>query len=380
MARRQPDKLEIVTDSGTFNCFSRLSVTNDLLGQAEATFETGDEASWPDIERLMAHGTRAVVQLNSRPRLKGRVEVLEANATADGGVSALITVRTKMADARYSSALPRTITNDMTFKQFLLKLYDQIGLGEADFNFKTLSDVSVLTGKEKGGGKITDFEKCKPQQAKVNPPETIFAAADRHLRRFRALHWDGADGRIVVGEPNDTQAPTYVFNCRTGSGASQANNVMGVRRVRDWSECAREVWVLGTSSGQSDVRKSIKGSAIDDELDAVSLKAGQNFKRLVLIPQQQAEDALTAAQHAKRELTARRQRKDGWEITVDGWTYWNGSEQVPYAPDTTCDVRVDPLGGSKGAHLIVRVAMDYSTDSGCSTRLTTVAKGLFTLG
>ena len=180
MARRQPDKLEIVTDSGTFNCFSRLSVTNDLLGQAEATFETGDEASWPDIERLMAHGTRAVVQLNSRPRLKGRVEVLEANATADGGVSALITVRTKMADARYSSALPRTITNDMTFKQFLLKLYDQIGLGEADFNFKTLSDVSVLTGKEKGGGKITDFEKCKPQQAKVNPPETIFAAADRH--------------------------------------------------------------------------------------------------------------------------------------------------------------------------------------------------------
>lgn len=375
MGTRKPDRIQLTAGGSSLDRFSRLTVVNDILGQAEAVFETGDEASWNDLEQLLAHGTEAVVLLNDKPRLRGRTEVLEASAEPDSGVNALVTVRTKMSDARYASAKPRTIKNDVTIRQFVESCYEQIGVTPGDFEFDALADVGVMTGVDKGGSKI-DFEAAKPDQAKVKPPETIFAACDRHLRRFRALHWDGANGKIVVGKPDDSQEPRYVLRSRKGSGASDANNICGVRYVQDWTEVAQEVWLVGATPGRESAKLPVKGTAIDDSVLEVASRTG-HFQRLVLIPQQQAEDKQAADRQALHELTKRRQRKNGWEVLVDGWSYWNGHEQVPYAPNTTVDLTIDVLGGARGRHLITRVALDYSIDGGTTTRLTCVAAGIF---
>ena len=378
MGTRRPDKIQLVTDAGSFDRWTRLSVLNDILGQAEATFETGDDSSWDDLARALAIGTEVRVLLNGKLRLKGRAEILDGPCTPEGGTTVLVTVRTKMADARYASARPRIITNATTFKDFVLACYKEVGITESDFEWSAMADVALMTGKRKSGGTITNFEPLKPDQAKVNPPETIFAAVDKHLRRFRALHWDGANGKIVVGIPDDTQEPQYVLNARKGAGAAQGNNLTSCRWVQDWSEVAREVWLLGATPGKDMAKMPVKGSAIDQDVLDVFAKTG-HFNRLVIIPRQQAEDLQTANQHALRELSQRRQRKNGWELGVDGWTYWNGSEQIPYAPNTTADVNADALGGAHGRHLILRVQLECSVDAGCTSRLTVVAPGIWSL-
>jgi prophage tail gpP-like protein len=283
-----------------------------------------------------------------------------------------------MSDARYASARPKTIASNETFDKFILECYKDIGLTKDDFEFDALKDVSMMTGKSISGGVgVTTFDACKPDQTKVAPPETIFTAVDKHLRRFKAVHWDGANGKIVVGIPDDSLNPKFILQCKqTPRGVG--NNICGFRRIRDWSEVAREVWIVGATPGREIAKIPVKGNAIDQDVQDVFNKMG-HFSRLVLVPSQDPTNDSTAGQQAKRELSARRQRKDGWEILLDGWSYWDGNEQIPYAPNMTADITADVLGGPHGRHLITRTQMDASTDGGCLTRLTCVAAGIFQL-
>ena len=373
MGTRRPDKIELVTKAGSFDRFSRLSVTNDILGQAEATFETGDETSWPDIEKLLEPGTPVSLVVNGRPRLLGRSEIVEAEASPDGGVSAVITLRTKMADARYRSADPATKTNATSIKKFILACYKPLGLTESDFTFDAFADVDLMTGKASPAVTPINMDPMQPEQAKVTPPETIFDAVEKHLRRFGAYHWDGSRGKIIVGIPNDTKPPRYRMTSKSAS-AGKGNTILRCRRIRDWSEVAQEVWVTGSTMNATNVRKSLKSRSVDEEVLAVANTTG-NFQRLVIIPAQGAYSAQAAKKQADRELSLRRRRKDGWEFTTDGWSYWSGSEQINYAPAMTVDVDVDALGGAHGRYFIVRTALNLTLDGAVTTSLTCVATG-----
>lgn len=373
MATRKSDKIELVTKEGSFDRFSRLSITNDILGPAEATFETGDEVSWPDIEKLLMPGTAVSVVLNGRARLLGRAEIVEASAAPDSGVTAVITVRTKMSDARYRSADPKTKTNATSIKQFVLACYKPLGLAEADFEFGASADVDLMTGKSSPAAPPINLDPMKPEQAKITPPETIFDAVEKHLRKFGAYHWDGSRGKIIVAIPNDAAAPRYKMVSKAAN-AGRGNNVLRCRRIRDWSEVAQEVWVTGSTMTPDLVRKSLRSRSVDDDVLTVSNTTG-HFRRLVIIPSQGAYSAQTAQKQADRELSLRRRRKDGWEFSVDGWSYWTGSEQVNYAPGLTVDVDVDALGGAHGRYLVVRTVLDLSLDGAATTALTCVAPG-----
>ncbi len=373
---RKPDRILVETDEGVFDRFSRLEVVNDIVGLTEATIEVGDDGAWPELERLVKPGVSWRVTLNGKPRLAGRAEVNEVPASTQSGVGLTLTIRTKLADARYRTADETVRVEGTTIKEFVLACYAPLGFTEADFVFGTFAARDLMTGAGAGGGPVTDLEKLNPQQAKVQPGESIHDAVERHLARFHATHWDAPDGRIVVGVPDDTQTPLYRLQSKR-VGRAKGNNVLTFRRVRDWTDVARTVTVTGQDRGQQSARKRIRGLATDDEVEAVATATG-HFNRQVLVSGSQAKQQSHADAIALRELSARQRRKNGFEFTVDGWSYWDGSIQIPWANDTTVDVDVDALGPEgKGRFLIVRVSLALSTTGAATTSIAAVAPGIW---
>lgn len=374
---RQLDVITIETAAGTFDRFSRCQVVNDIFGPTEATFDLGDDESWQTLAPVLYPGQSVRVALNGRPRLTGRAEISTGSASPDEGTKIALTVRTKMADARYTSADPRITVKDTSIKDFVLACYAELGFAEDDFLFAPFTARDLMTGKAQGAADPTDLEPIKVDQAKVNPPETIFEAVERHLRRYRATHWDSPDGKIIVGSPDDTQTPIGNLVARAGPEA-KANNLKRIKHIRDWSEVAAMMWVVGQSPGRDTRRKGLRGFALDDEVFRVSAETG-HFNRRAIIPRQEANDQQQVTQQAVRELSARRRNKSAWELVVDGWSYWNGDEQIPWAHNTVVDVDVVSLGGPFGRALVTKVALDLDLEAGTRTTLTVVAPGTIVL-
>jgi prophage tail gpP-like protein len=151
-----------------------------------------------------------------------------------------------------------------------------------------------------------------------------------------------------------------------------------LRRVIDWSEITAKVVVFGQTTGKDVAKSSIQGVALDTEIAAIS-NLNNQFTRVAVIQDQQIKNLDQANRKAQRELSMRHRRKDAWEATVDGWTYWNGSEQIPWAPDATADIHSDVHGGALGRHLIHRVRLSLSSGGAVTTQLALVAPGIWKL-
>ncbi len=378
MASREPDRVVIETDRGVFDRFQRAELVHDLFDTATASFEIGDDGTWRELERIVAPGEPFRVYLHPGGRdrrllMTGRAEVNEVPCDAQGGTVVQLTCRTKMADARYASADPKTRFTKTTIKDFLLALYAPLGYGPKDFYFSDVGDADLVTGVTKGGKKpAAPLEPIKADQLKVNPPETIFEAANRILKRHHALHYDGADGSIVVGAPDGNAPPRYRFRCKRGAAAA-GNNILKAKRTKDWSEAAGEVWVFGGGATKDVTRAAVAGVSVDLDLAVVAAARG-HFVRKVLIPAEGTSTRDLADAQARRERMARAKRKDAWEIDVDGWTYWDGSDSVPLYINVVADVDVETVGGSATGHYVVtRVARHLSADEGALSSLTLVA-------
>lgn len=376
MARAR-DVVTVESAGGVFDRFSSLTITNDLVGQTEAVLEVGDDGAWPELERVVYPGKEFRVSLNGQPRLVGRAEVNEVPASCGSGVTLQLTVRTKMADARYRPAKLETRVEGVSVKDFVLACYEPLGLTEADFIFAPFVARDLMTGKSPGGSSSPiDLEPLKVDQAKVQPDETIRDAVERHLARFHATHWDAPDGRVVVGVPDDEQPTSYRLQSKRGA-ASRGNNVVAFTRIRDWTDVASSVTAYGQDRGKQGTRKGVRGVAVDEDVFAVAAATG-HFARDVTVSNTQAKDQGHAESIAARELSARVRRKNAFELTVDGWTYWTGSGQIPWAHNTTVDLDVDVLGGeAQGRYLIVRVVLQLSTGMAATTQLTAVAPGIW---
>lgn len=378
MSTRPPDVVTIESDAGSFDAFESLSIVNDIEGLTEATFAFGDESSWEALEQIIAPGEPFSVLVNGRPRMAGRAEVNDYSATVASGFLVTLTCRTKLADARYRSAEPTVRVAKTSIKDYILALYAPLGYVESDFQFSEATARDLMTGKSQGGKDAVDLAPLQAEQAKVNPPETTYDAAERHLKRHHMTHWDGPDGKILVGAPDDTQAPLYRAICKKAGPASKGNNCGAIHRIRDWSEVAGDIAVFGTTPGREIAKTALRGAAVDLDLAAVFAKTG-HFSRPVIIPSEQAKTLDAATAIAARELSARKRRKDVWELTLDGWSYWDGNEAVVYAHNTVIDVDVEGGGASaRGSYLVHRVQLTYN-ESGLVTQLTAVAPGVWAI-
>jgi prophage tail gpP-like protein len=378
---RDTVRVEVVSSSngqagGALDNFTTLEITNDITMPNEAMFEVGDDVSWSRLGDVFALGTQFMVFVNDVKRLTGRVEM--NNAPFDVGAGAVIrfAVRTKLSDAMFASALQNTQVKNVSIQDFILKLYAPLGYAKKDFEFAQQASRNLLTGLDGNTGETAkDLEKIKLEEARVNPPESIYAAADRHLRRHGLMHWDSPDGRIVVGAPNDSQDPTFKFNLfRTNvSGDPNTNNVLSGSRTRDWSGVPGRLAVYGRGGKRDFTKSSVSAVANDDEVVAAG------FYRPVFILAEGIRTQALAQAAAARELSARSKRKDSYQIEVDGLSYWTGSQVIQYATDTVAQINSDVAGGTTDPYYVHSVTMTRSAAGGDTTQLNMVKRGLWKL-
>jgi prophage tail gpP-like protein len=379
MTSRKPDNLRIeaigsdnVPFDGSFDVFNTFEVTNDITQPSQATFDVGDDLTWGVLEPFFTPGAQYRVFVNDRLRLTGRVEANSLPMTSDRGTSVSYVVRTKLADAQYASGSPLTRVRSATLEQFILDAYSPLGYTEADFVFDQSAARDQLIGKVQNEyGEEVTLQK-DVERAQFNPPETIFAGVDRHLRRLGLMHWDSPDGKIVVGAPNDSQDPIYKLRAAF-SGFGFENNILSATRNQDWSQIPALIGVFGHGSKQGFTKAKVKSVRKDEDVNSAG------FYRPVLILADGVKTQAEADRAVARELSARSRAKDAWNVTVDGLSWWNGNENIPFAPDAVAEIESGSSGGPLGAYYIHRVSSRRTPSEGDTTSLSLLKRGIWVL-
>jgi prophage tail gpP-like protein len=386
MTRPRDDlKIELVEASSSlsnapgagavFDRFTSVQITNDIGAPSEALFEVGDDGSWRDISRFIAHGARYRVFINGKPRLTGRVEMSDIPVDSSAGAVIRFTVRTKVQDAWYAGANEEISLKKIKLDEFVYKLYEPLGYAPSDFILPKNSSLArdLMTGMG-STNKEPDrsLETLSKDAAKVRPPETIFEAADRHLRRHGFMHWDSPDGKIVIGTPNDNQPPRY-YLIQDRANQGMYNNLLGNTRTQDWSGIPTSLGVYGVGGGRTTSRARVSASAEDADVIAAG------FYRPVKLVAEAIKTKELATRAATREMSARSKSKDSFDIEVDGLSWWDGQRSIPYGVDTVAEVTTDVAGGRVGAYYIHRVISTRNATDGDRTNLTLCKKGVWKL-
>jgi prophage tail gpP-like protein len=357
-----------------FEDWASFSLRSSMVEPSEVSVELGDSTGWSRLTDLIQLGSEYQVFLGDRPRLRGRVEALDAPSDARSGTTQRIVVRTRLSDGAYNSAPQGLRLKNATIKQFVLAVYSSIGLTEADFDFRGDVSRDLMTGKSSRGRRSpTPVETLTEEQAKVQPTESCFAAADRHLRRHGLLHWDGPDGRIIVAAPDDQQDPIYFLQSYRSTNLAQINNTTAIQRALDVSSAPTHIGVFG-KTGKVDFSKAKIGAVLfNPELIAAG------FRRSVVIVDEGVRTKAFAERRVSHEFATRNRGLDRLIINTDGLSYREGSELVQWAPDTVADVVSEDHGGALGAYYLETVDLKRNAGEGDTSALSLVRQGVWEL-
>ncbi len=353
---------------------TQYEVTTDLLSPSTARFELGDETTWESLRDVVAIGSRYVVAINGWPRLKGRLLVRNLALSVAAGGTVQLAIRTRLADAMFTTCDPKIGVKNANLKELVLAAYARMGLTEADFIFEADVGRDVLTGRSSPGVVAPDIRTLREDEARPNPPESIFAFCERHLSRFGIMQWDAPDGRIIIGTPNDQQNPIYLMSCRRGF-AAQANNLLSAQKTEDFEEVPRDLWVFGVGGGKDQQKATVKFVELDTTLFGVS----PVLDRTAVIIDESIRTQAQAEARARREMMRRSLQKDTWVLETDGFDYWDGVERFPYAVDAVADVAVDVGAGASGPYLISQASFRGNASDGHTARLTAHGRGVWRL-
>lgn len=372
--KRARDEIAVETSVGGCALYSNVELVNDMHGAATLTLTVGDDGSWKDLSRIFFPGEPCRLFCNGRLLFTGRWEANNVATTTMSGAIARLTARTKFADARYTTADVKTKVTDVSIKQFILALFAPLGYVETDFVFDATTDRNLVTGIRGRDKAPVDLDTLQESKAKVQPGEEIATAATRHLKRYHLAIWEGADGKLVVGAPNDKQLPIAKLRCKRVGGTS--NNISAPTRTRDWSELAQRVEVFGSNTNSDAENVPLRGIAIDQDVVDVFNKRGQ-FARNLRLPLDGPKSLAKADAQAKREIASRRKEKDSWTIETDSWSYWDGNKLIPWALNTTVDVEVDSIGAeATGRYLIHNIVRSLDVVGAASCSLSLAAPGV----
>ena len=376
-----------------FEDWTTFALTSSIMRPCEASFELGDQTGWERLTELISLGSEFRVFVDDRLRLTGRIEQLNSVSDARQSATQRFTVRTKLSDAVFSAAPQNVRLSGRTVREFLLALYKDIGLTEANFDFRGDVSRDVMTGRiTKGpdahsrrrgvdGRLLADppagFEAVEEteENSKVQPPESIYEAADRVLRRHGMLHWDGPDGKIVVAPPNDMQDPIAFLRSIRGEdgGAGQYNNVQSLERDQDVSEAPTEMGVFGMGGKAGFARASVSAVIRNQAL------IDRGFTRRAAVLDEGLTNQAIAKHRACREFVTRSRGLDRITAIVDGLSYRDDGDRVPWSPDTTVEVFDDTLGGVLGVYYAEEIQMQRDAGAGDVARISLVRQGVWQL-
>jgi prophage tail gpP-like protein len=374
MARLR-DTVSIQSVDGDYEIdqFTGVRITNDLTQPSEVSVELGDDATWPSFQDTIKIGHQYKVFVNGRLRLTGRLEQRDVPTDSMAATTTRFTIRTKLADASYASADSFTRVKNTSIKDFILMLYHPLGFTEDDFIFSADTARDLLTGRTTASGTTrVDLDPIKIDSAKVSPPETVFSAADRHLRRHGLMHWDSPDGRIVIGAPDDAHDPLY-FLRYSRSGDVRANNVLMATRSQDVSGIPSAVVVYGVNGTRGGAKKRVVAMTKNDTV----YEAG--IYRPIVVQDDGIKTQALAERAAARELSARSKAEDNIVAEMDGLSYWDGVGSIPWGTDTVCSVDSDVANISRGAYYIHRVVLSRTVMDGDKTNITALKRGIWKL-
>lgn len=379
MARRLPDKVVIESvQGGDFSIVvdraTMYEINTDLTAPSSARFELGDDGTWSVIRDALGIGGRFVISVNDKPRITGRLLTRNLAVSIDGGGSVQVVVRTRLADAMFTTVDPKIGVRNTTLEAIVLAAFARMGLTKADFIFKTDLARDLVTGKGKGGGAIPDLSKFKEEEARPHPPESVYAFVERHLSRFHLMLWDAPDGRIVIGAPDDSQNPSYYMTAHRGI-ASRTNNLLSATKTEDYEDVPAHLWVYGVGGGRDQSKARVKFL----QTDPVLLAAEPKLDRMAIVIDESITTQAQAEARARRELMKRRLASNSWVLDTDGLSYWTGSDRLAYGIDTVADVKVDIAGGANGAYLVYQTRMTGSADKAHTTTLTACGRGIWAL-
>jgi hypothetical protein len=376
MAREEIITISSVGGSGPPVAIDRATayeITRDLTAPFEANIEMGDGGTFEALREALSIGRRFTISLNGSPLITGRMLSRGSPISSGSGATVTLSIRTRMSDAQFSSCTPFSLRK-ATLKDAVLKAYATIGMTEADFIFDADVARDLFTGKGGGGSALVDLAKLSEDDARIRPPETVYEFVDRHLRRFELMHWDSPDGRIVVGKPDDTRPPTYSFRLlRSGAG----NNLLSPSRTEDYEGIPSALAVYGQGGGRDYRRARVQGVVTDPLLMGLS----QTLPRPTMVIDESVLTMAQAMSRARREILQRSLNRDSWELPVAGFTERRdgASTGVPFAPDTTCDLRVDTVGPASAVYYCWRVTHRGSADTGHTSQLTVVQRGIWVI-
>jgi hypothetical protein len=394
-------------------------VTTDITTPSEARIEMGDNGTWPALRSAIAIGRKFRIAINDRPILSGRMLMRALPITPEAGATVQLTVRTILADAAFTSCKSFSVTG-ATLKDIILKAYATLGLTEGDFIFNADLARDMMTGRGKNTSSKVELEKLTEQDARVQPPETVYSFVDRHLRRHGLLHWDGPDGRIVVGKPNDSQIPIYLLQCMRKS--PRGNNVLTVQRSQDYEQVPSAISIWGQGGKQAYGRAPINATAMnalmmqiqretkaleDGKLKGDQLKALEDalekheaayiappitatlqdavisrlaINRQVAIIDESVSTQVLAEARARREMAQRSLNADSWEVKVRDWCYRDHNGRlVPWAVDTCAGLIVDTASPVSDTCYVWRVVRSGDPMGGHSTRVTLSQRGVWVI-
>ena len=381
MARRPRDTVAIESVQGTgdfaivVDRATQYDVTTDLTQPSEALFEMGDSGTWSALRSALETGGRYRVVVNDRVRLTGRLLSKALPVSANSGATVQVTVRTRLADAMFTTCDPGISVHNATLQDVVLAAYRNMGLTAADFILDPALARDLLSGKGGGLSRPADLTEMKEDAAKPHPPETVYAFAERHLNRFHLTHWDAPDGRIVVGAPNDEQAPSYHLQILRDGPDAYFNNLLSAEKTEDYEQVPVSLWVYGVGGGRDQGKAKVTFVQADPVMVAIS----PALDRSAVIIDEALTTQAQAEARARREMSLRSLMKDAWRLETWGLSYWDGQQRIDYGIDTVANVHVAVTGGAAGAYLVYRCSFRGDASRGHTTELLTTAKGIWRL-
>jgi hypothetical protein len=178
----------------------------DFHDVSSLTITIGDDGSWKTISTIVHPGRMVKLSLNGRLQFTGRFEENEVPVDPGSGAVAQIVARTKMATRATRARTRRRSFRTSASSSSCSRCTSRSGTRRPTSS-STPRPTGTCSPARSRRAALVDLDPLQEGRAKVKPPETIFDAASRHLKRYHMAHWDAADGRIVVGKPDDAQAP-----------------------------------------------------------------------------------------------------------------------------------------------------------------------------